>query len=236
MEPVSSNVPLRYDAVFLDIDGTLLYVDLDVEGYVRDLAPYSQNGALTVETATGPVWKSLRRHIRENIAYRTHEDLAEFRRHNAQLTAGELDIDAPSEVLAEVAQHRISFNPYPDSERVLEELRALDCRVYAVSNWDIQLTDIIQRLGWEEYFDGIIASAVVGVEKPAPGIFEEALREAGVSRERAVMVGNDPESDVRGAVQYGIDVVLVDRWERATVREATFVLPDLSRLPEIVQG
>ncbi len=236
MEPVSSNAPPRYDAVFLDIDGTLLYVDLDVEGYVRDLAPYSQNGGLTVETATGPVWKGLRRHIRENIAYRTDEDLTDFRRRNAQLTAGELDIDAPPEVLAEVAQRRISFNPYPDSERVLQELRELDCRVYAVSNWDIQLAEIIERLGWERYFDGIIVSAVIGVEKPAPGIFEEALRVAGVSRDRAVMVGNDPESDVRGAVEYGIDVVLVDRWDRNTVPEATYALPDLSRLPEIVQG
>ena len=30
-----------YDTVFLDVDGTLLWVDMDVEGYVRDLAPYS---------------------------------------------------------------------------------------------------------------------------------------------------------------------------------------------------
>jgi FMN phosphatase YigB (HAD superfamily) len=26
---------VRYDAVFLDVDGTLLWIDLDVEGYVE---------------------------------------------------------------------------------------------------------------------------------------------------------------------------------------------------------
>jgi putative hydrolase of the HAD superfamily len=30
---------VRYDAVFLDVDKTLLWVDVDVEGYVEDLAP-----------------------------------------------------------------------------------------------------------------------------------------------------------------------------------------------------
>src|SRR3712207_8687082 len=29
-------VGVRYDAVFLDVDVTLLYVDLDVEGYLED--------------------------------------------------------------------------------------------------------------------------------------------------------------------------------------------------------
>jgi putative hydrolase of the HAD superfamily len=35
---------VRYDAVFLDVDKTLLYVDLDVGGYVEDLAPYATRG------------------------------------------------------------------------------------------------------------------------------------------------------------------------------------------------
>ena len=46
---------MRYDAVFLDVDGTLLWVDVDVEGYVEDLASYTTNGPLTVERANGPV-------------------------------------------------------------------------------------------------------------------------------------------------------------------------------------
>ena len=42
---------MRYNAAFLDVDGTLLYVDLDVGGYVEDLAPYTTNGPLSVEAA-----------------------------------------------------------------------------------------------------------------------------------------------------------------------------------------
>ena len=113
---------MRYDAVFLDVDKTLLYVDLDVGGYVEDLAPYATNGPLNVEAAWGPVWEGFHEHIRENIEYPSAEKLARFRRENARRTARALGLDAPDDVLVEVSRRRISFNPYPESEEVLEEL------------------------------------------------------------------------------------------------------------------
>ncbi|HJQ30412.1 MAG TPA: HAD family hydrolase, partial [Rubrobacter sp.] len=120
---------MRYDAVFLDVDGTLLWVDLDVEGYIEDLAPYSGNGGLTTDRIAGPVWGSLRRHIEGNVEYRTEEDLAGFKRRNAEMTAVEIGIDVPVEVLTDVAERRISFNPYPESEAVLRHLREMGTKV-----------------------------------------------------------------------------------------------------------
>ena len=64
---------MRYDAVFLDVDGTLLSVYLDVGGYVEDLAPYTTNGPLSVEAARGPVWGGFHEHIRENIKHPSAE-------------------------------------------------------------------------------------------------------------------------------------------------------------------
>jgi putative hydrolase of the HAD superfamily len=227
---------VRYDAVFLDVDGTLLWVDVDIEGYVEDLAPYSGNGELTAESAAGPVWGSLRRHIEENIGYRTEEDLAGFKRRNARRTAAEIGIEAPTEILAEVAQRRISFNSYPESEDVLRRLKEMGAKVNAVSNWDIELVKVLDDLGWGGYFDDVIASAVVGIEKPEGGIFEEALRIGNVSRDRVVHAGNDPITDIEGASKAGIDTVLVDRRGTMVAARATFVIPDLNGLPGIVEG
>jgi putative hydrolase of the HAD superfamily len=227
---------VRYEAVFLDIDGTLLWVDLDVEGYVEDLAPYSGNGGLSVERVAGPLWGSLRRHITQNIRHRTEEDLAGFRRRNAEITAAELGIEAPAGVLTEVAERRISFNPYPESEGVMRELRAMGLPLYAVSNWDIQLAKVLEDLGWTDLFDGIVVSAVIGVEKPAAKIFEEALRVSGAERDRVVHVGNDPVTDVRGASEAGLQTVFVDRRGVVEVPGATYVIPDLSKLPGLVRG
>jgi putative hydrolase of the HAD superfamily len=176
---------VRYDAVFLDIDGTLLWVDLDVEGHVEDLAPYSRNGGLSVERVSGPVCGSLRRHIRENIKHRTEEDLADFRPRNAEGTAAQLGIEAPAEVLTGVAERRLSFNPYLESEGVMRKLRAMGLPLYAVSNWDIELVNVLNDLGWTDFFDA--------------------------ERDRVVHVGNDPVTDVRGAFEAGLDTVFVDR-------------------------
>ncbi len=226
----------RYDAVFIDVDGTLLWVGLDVEGYVEDLASYSRNGGLTVEKARGPMWESLRRHIKENIEYRTHEGLADFKRRNAERTAGELGIEAPADVLTEVADRRISFNPYPESVAVLRELKALGLKLYVVSNWDILLAEVLEALGWTQYFDGLVASALLGVEKPDPRVFDEALRISGVRRERVVHVGNDPVADIQGAAAAGIATVLVDREGDIEAPEAAFVIPDLAGLLQVVRG
>ena len=227
---------MPYDAVFLDVDGTLLRVDLDVAGYVEDLAPYSRNGGLTVEKAKRPVWESMRRHIKENVRHRTEKDLANFRLRNARTTARELGIEAPQDVLMRVADRRISFNPYPESAQVLRTLKGMGPELYVVSNWDIQLVRVLDDLGWTPYFDGVVVSAVLGVEKPAPDIFEEALRLAGVDRKKVLHVGNDPLTDVRGAREAGIATVFVARQKGVEAPEATFTIPDLSGLPEIVGG
>lgn len=225
----------RYDAVFLDVDGTLLWIDLDVEGYVEDLSSYASNGPLTVEKARGPVWASLRRHINKNIEHRTLEDLAVFKRRNAEMTARELGIKAPSEVLTGVADRLVSFNPYPESEAVLRRLGEMDVGLYVVSNWDLQLVEVLGRLDWMRYFDGAVVSAVSGVEKPDARLFEEALEVSGVRRDRALMVGNDPVADVEGAAEAGIDTVLVDRGGEVEAPQATFVVSDLSRLPDLLE-
>ena len=229
---------MRYDTVFLDVDKTLLWVDVDVEGYVEDLTPYATNGFLTVEQAEGPVWEGLRDHINQNINYPTEEKLAEFRRENARKTAEALDLDAPTDVLAEVLEKRILFNPYRESETVMEELTRMGLPLYAVSNWDVALEGVLRDLGWTHYFSDIVASAKIGSEKPDCEIFEEALRIAGFSerRDRVVHVGNDPVSDVRGATSCGIAAVLIDREGILEAPEAVAVLPDLSGLPAFVRG
>lgn len=235
---ISGGTEARYDTVFLDVDGTLLWVDLDVEGYVRDLAPYSTNGGLSVEKAAGPVWESMRRHIKENIEHRTEDDLADFKRRNAEITAEALGIEAPTKMLAEVANRRISFNPYPESEGVLRELRSMGLKLYVVSNWDILLEGVLTDLGWRDYFDGVVISAVVGSEKPERDIFEQALRMSGKLeyRKSVIHVGNDPVTDIRGAAQSGLDTLFINRENGVNTPEATFVAQDLRGLPSLVRG
>ena len=135
-----------------------------------------------------------------------------------------------------VSEKRIYFNPYPESEEVMEELVRMSVPLYVVSNWDVALESVLADLGWTSYFSGIVASAKVGSEKPARAIFEEALSLAGIPRERVVHVGNDPIADVWGAASCGIDAVLVDRRGGLEVPEAVSILSDLRGLPALVKA
>jgi putative hydrolase of the HAD superfamily len=180
----------------------------------------------------------LHTHISQNINYPTEEELAEFRRENARKTAEALGLDAPTDVLAEVLEKRLIFRPYPESEEVIEELVEMGFPLYVVSNWDVTLEGVLEDLGWIRYFDGIVASAKVGSEKPERDIFEEALRLAGLAKRRdgVVHVGNDPVSDVRGAVSAGIDAVLIDREGDLEAPEAIATFPNLRGLPLFLGG
>jgi len=46
----------------------------------------------------------------------------------------------------------------------------------------------------------------------------------------------DPITDIEGVSETGIDTVLVDRTGTARSPEATYVLPDLTGLPGIVEA
>jgi putative hydrolase of the HAD superfamily len=120
----------------------------------------------------------------------------------------------------------------------MEELLAIGLPLYVVSNWDVALEGVLENLGWVRYFDGIVASAKVGSEKPERAIFEEALRLAGLAerRDRVVHVGNDPVSDVEGAISAGIDAVLIDREGDLEGPQAIVTLPDLRGLPAFLRS
>ena len=66
----------------------------------------------------------------------------------------------------------------------------------------------MQELEAEGTIDGVVNSSSVENAKPAPDIFEEALRQAGVSPEETVAVG-DAVWDVESAKGAGIRTVAV---------------------------
>jgi putative hydrolase of the HAD superfamily len=98
-------------------------------------------------------------------------------------------------------------------EGVGEALRALrraGVPVSVVSNSNGTVRRLMERLGFLELFDVVIDSAVVGVEKPDPGIFRLALERTGARAEEAIYAGDIYSIDVVGARGAGIRPVLVD--------------------------
>jgi len=91
----------------------------------------------------------------------------------------------------------------------LSRLRAAGLRLGVVSNSDGRVDQALLAAGLREYFDVVIDSSVVGMEKPDPAIFRAALDALGVAPQEALYVGDLYEVDVVGARAAGIEAVLL---------------------------
>jgi putative hydrolase of the HAD superfamily len=72
-----------------------------------------------------------------------------------------------------------------------------------VSNWDCALEEQVERAGLAHLFETVVASAVVGIEKPDPGIFQIALERLGVAAGRTLHIGDESNDEV-GAARAGV--------------------------------
>ncbi len=100
-----------------------------------------------------------------------------------------------------------SWTPYPDTAQVLDGLRARGVRTAVVSNiaWDIRPTFHDLGSGPDEF----VLSFEVGVMKPDPRIFRNALERLGITAGETLMIGDSEENDGAARV-LGCSFELVD--------------------------
>jgi putative hydrolase of the HAD superfamily len=99
------------------------------------------------------------------------------------------------------------------SAKSLQRLRTAGLRLGVVSNSDGRVEQALEAAGLRQYFDVVIDSTLLGVEKPDPRIFHAALQALGVAPEEALYVGDLYEVDVVGARSAGIEAVLLGQLE-----------------------
>ena len=94
----------------------------------------------------------------------------------------------------------------------------------------------------EDYFDVIVISEEVGIEKPDKQVFQVALDKLGVEAQNAVMVGNRIDADIVGANRIGMKSVWFrwnDRYEEIIGSEEEkpgFIIKSLAELPGILSS
>jgi putative hydrolase of the HAD superfamily len=100
--------------------------------------------------------------------------------------------------------------PVDELDRTLDELSVRDISAGIISNSDGRLEWRLDQLGILGRFEFVIDSAVVGVSKPDPAIFRDALRRGSLRSDQAIYVGDYYEVDVVGARSVGMLPVLLD--------------------------
>ncbi|MEK3733553.1 HAD family hydrolase [Paenibacillus sp. FSL M8-0334] len=120
---------------------------------------------------------------------------------------------------AAVKQGPPFWKPFPWTFEVLAALQARSYQLALLSNWDHSARPILGNLGLTDYFETIIISDEFGCEKPDVEIFRELLRQTGSPPENILYVGDNYYDDAVGALQAGIDTVILNPYERIGIEE-----------------
>ena len=113
-------------------------------------------------------------------------------------------------------------------KKTLGALRRQGAHLYLLSNAQSCFTiPELRRLGLlDGVFDGIFLSSDFGSKKPSSDFFHAALAKAGLSCSEVLMVGNDPEADIRGAAAVGMKSRYIHSWQSPP---RGFLLPESCR-------
>jgi putative hydrolase of the HAD superfamily len=126
----------------------------------------------------------------------------------------------------------------PDVVPTLEALRDLGLRLGVVSNAAYLprlMREQMIALGLSRYFGALTFSSEVGVRKPHPAIYEDALHKLGAQPSRTLFVGDRVREDVEGPKALGMRAVLTREWRQEDdAGVADFVIQRLGELPPIV--
>lgn len=126
----------------------------------------------------------------------------------------------------------------PDVPNTLQSLRKRGLRLGLVSNAAYRprlMAQQLAALGLLPAFDGVTFSSEVGVRKPHPAIYLDALHKVGVEAERSVFVGDRVREDILGPQRLGMRAVLTREWRQEDdPGAADAVIQRLGELPAVV--
>jgi putative hydrolase of the HAD superfamily len=231
----------RIRAVFLDAGNTLVFPRLEV--IITDLKEHGHSAApedfyaaerVAKQKLDDWLWPQIRGgEIPKQIDYYYwSEYLHELTR---RLGAPESERGELTQCLIESFQNiQLWSRVMPGTPAFLEWLVAQGYFLGVISNSTGTLEDQLVRLGLARYFRAILDSAIVGIQKPHPGIFKLALQRAAVEGSEAVFVGDTYATDVGGAQLAGLMGVLMDSVGAYPYAPCPKIssLPDLERILE----
>mmetsp|Transcript_36395 Transcript_36395/g.102805 ORF Transcript_36395/g.102805 Transcript_36395/m.102805 type:complete len:301 (+) Transcript_36395:425-1327(+) len=96
----------------------------------------------------------------------------------------------------------------PGARECLQTLRKMGVKTAIVSNFDMRLPLILDRMNLTPLLDAVVVSAEVQAEKPNPVIFQAAVDQLRLRPEECVHVGDDRRNDLWGARDAGCHALL----------------------------
>jgi putative hydrolase of the HAD superfamily len=205
------------DTVLFDFDGTLVFHEPDtsdvISTFCADIgqplsAEAERQGRRTRhEYFIDPL-------IREQLASLSND---EFWLHFNRYMLESLDIKGDLALLTAELTSRfhnleMSYHCPKPGYQILTELGARGYRLGLITNRGgvERFNELLDQLDLRPYFELVLASGEVGIQKPNPAIFAAALERINGRAEASIYVGDNYWADVIGARQAGLTPILLD--------------------------
>jgi REG-2-like HAD superfamily hydrolase len=208
----------RYSTVIFDVGGTLLR--LNVQAMARIYVDACAALGMPTEFARAcAVIESLE----HELPIRQQQRLVSLENNNGKdfwidfYTDGFRRLGVAGDVFSFADEIRARFQRaefetlFDDVVPALDAIAARKIPMGILSNFSVNLENVLRQVGVHHYFSFFVVSAVAGVEKPNPKIFELAAQSAAKPRAELVYIGDSIFHDVEGARNVGMDAILIDR-------------------------
>ncbi|PTN08412.1 putative hydrolase of the HAD superfamily [Mangrovibacterium marinum] len=205
----------KYTHLFFDLDNTLWDFDRNAKLAMRDTVDQLKlNGQVPdfnlfydfYEAVNKQLWDAYRKqevHKKELITRRFAETLNHFEIKNVDPVAMNelyLDFMAQQTSLVEGAMD------------VLNDLKSNNYKLQIITNGfrQVQLRKL-ENSGIAHFFDHVFISEDLKYPKPDIRVFQHAIRSCNAKKAKSVMIGDNWETDILGARNFGIDQIFFSK-------------------------
>lgn len=213
-EPGQDNLN-RYRAILIDLDGTLLDIDLlkFITSYIPAVAPAFKD--FVSSDFFGEHLLGATRTMIENVDATLTNEQVFFSEFCSRLRQPYHTLKPIFNRFYKEEFHKLQncSKPKPDAPAVLKAARRRGLKVILATNPIFPLSAVEQRLAWggldSSQFDLITSIENMHFCKPRPGYYMEISAMIGCSPGQCLMAGNDVEEDLVASVT-GMDTFLVE--------------------------
>uniref|UniRef100_UPI00404849BD YjjG family noncanonical pyrimidine nucleotidase n=1 Tax=Roseivirga sp. TaxID=1964215 RepID=UPI00404849BD len=229
----------KYKHIFFDLDHTLWDYDANAALALHEL--YDQYEISKIADCTKEqfvaqffevnesIWDLYNKHQIERAHIRERRFATIFDRLNIRLHIPPQQFDIEYVDLCPTKE-----NVFEGTHDILNYLKE-DYRLHIITNGfdDVQFTKM-KCAKIDHYFDVVVTSENSKSRKPAPEIFELALSKSGAALYESIMIGDNLDSDILGARNFGMDHVWFNPEKKLSQIPPTYEIEALYQLRNLL--
>ncbi|MGL6022457.1 MAG: YjjG family noncanonical pyrimidine nucleotidase [Chitinophagaceae bacterium] len=146
----------------------------------------------------------------------------------------------PNKIMAlEMSNYYLKITPnynqlLPYSKEILEYLFPKYPMYLLTNGFNEVQFDKIEKSGLTSYFQKVITSEMAEANKPSPQIFNYAIKQTKVEKEKTIMIGDDISSDILGSLQINMDCIFLNTHKIKHTQQPTFEIYHLKEIEQIL--